>query len=809
MAKTNLRDLPEEVRFVIAPHMRPDPDMLQAINEAVREKRDEARKARTSSGIETVWRYCEDAYVGVDSANRNEHQGDRWSKPMGPDGPVTTGRPTATTEHRSTVYVRLTARYVDAGAAKLSEILLPPDEKAFSFSETPVPALVRAKEDTSQVVHDGLGNAPLTRPAQPGELPGQPPLPPGTPAPQVPLTVKDLAQEAIDKARKAAKKAEDRIYDWMVESCYTAEFRKLVFDSARLGVGVLKAPFPVSDRVMAVSRGGTSSVKVEMRDTVRPAAAWIDPWNCFPDPACGENIQNGNYFFERDFITERELRKLKKVPGYIADQIDRIIEDGPEEVEKNSDVGPNAGSEKQLKNKFQIWYYYGALKPEEYACAAAHGGKPLDALPEESVYAIVTLINGKLIRASLNPLDSGDFPYHALPWQRRAGSWAGIGVGEQLMAPQKILNASTRTLLNNAGVSAGVQIVIDTGALKPANGEWVITPNKIWWKTGESVSADIRAMFMAVEIPNVTDQLLKIVDLAQKMAEESTSIPLVTQGQTGKTTPETLGATQLQNSNANQLLRNIGYAADDYVTEPVVRQFYEWLLLDPDVPDDEKGDFKINAHGSIALVERAIADQAIAQMGAFVKDPIYGWDPKRWADLYAKSKRLNPDDLKYSPEEQERIDSQPPPESPQVQVAKVNADTKLKVAVMKQGPEQQGAAAEQRVAEAATILEGKRIEAEERRTLADSTIRLHELQEKRYLAELEYANMHRIKIEDVRGQLAKTVILTETQKELNAADSAVNLHLAHHGGKGGKSRGMKPPAQTPGKAGNGRAFEQA
>jgi hypothetical protein len=29
----------------------------------------------------------------------------------------------------------------------------------------------------------------------------------------------------------------------------------------------------------------------------------------------------------------------------------------------------------------------------------------------------------------MNPLDSGELPYHSVPWQRRAGHWAGVGVG--------------------------------------------------------------------------------------------------------------------------------------------------------------------------------------------------------------------------------------------------------------------------------------------------------------------------------------------------------------------------------------------
>ena len=48
----------------------------------------------------------------------------------------------------------------------------------------------------------------------------------------------------------------------------------------------------------------------------------------------------------------------------------------------------------------------------------------------------------------------------------------------------------------------------------------------------------------------------------------------------------------------------------------------------------EKGEYQIDAHGSAALVERAIQDQSIAQMAAMALNPAYGIDPKKWAALF-------------------------------------------------------------------------------------------------------------------------------------------------------------------------------
>ena len=176
---------------------------------------------------------------------------------------------------------------------------------------------------------------------------------------------------------------------------------------------------------------------------------------------------------------------------------------------------------------------------------------------------------------------------------------------------------------------------------------------------------------------NKQKEFMGISEYAFKLAEETSSIPLISQGQSGKTTPDTFGAAQLEDNNANQLLRSIGYSFDDHITESVVQQSYEWLLLDPDVPDDEKGDFDINAHGSAAMVEKFIQNQTIINMAAMAANPVFGIDPKRYATQYLKSQRLDPRDFKYTDDEQKKLDSQPPPKAPAVEAATIRAQVDL------------------------------------------------------------------------------------------------------------------------------------
>jgi hypothetical protein len=294
---------------------------------------------------------------------------------------------------------------------------------------------------------------------------------------------------------------------------------------------------------------------------------------------------------------------------------------------------------------------------------------------------------------------------------------------------------------------------------------------------------------------------MSIIEYAFRLAEESTNIPLISQGQSGPTTPDTFGAAQLQNNNANQLLRNIGYTFDDYVTEPVVREFYEWLLLDPDVPDDEKGDFKINAHGSIALVERAIQDQTIIQMGPIVLNPAYGIDPKRWFAMLSKSKRLNPADFQYSEEEQRRIDETPPPVPPQVQAAQVRAQHDAQQAELDRQLERELAQLEYQTLLQRAKLDTDRdtayVNAETERTRAEGQAKLQELLVKKELAILDYSNKRGISVEQAKAAIAQTAMKLRVQKEL-AMLSQTNR----------APEVTKPPTEPPGRAPAGQAYQK-
>lgn len=782
-------------------------EQLSMLGKTLAEKRDEAVTARKNSGIEDIWLRCEEATIGIDDMNRHEFAGAKWAKPMAISGPLTSNSPKKD-DVRSNAFVPLTSQYVNAGTARLAEILLPIDDKAFSLTGTPDPDLIKSSKDLRPIL-DASGNQVMMPADQGLPTPQAAPVPgqPGTPPAQKPMTVADRAQQLVDQANEAAEKAEKRVWDWMVECNSAAENRKVMYDAGRIGVGVLKGPFPEVKKAKAVTRPAKNAIALQISEKIVPVVRWVDPWNIFPDPACGEDIHSGEYILERDYLSPRKLRELKgrQSQGYMDDMIDKVLAEGPNKCYEEGSTSTSQ-KDKQKRSRFEVWYLTGQLPKDQATLAGAPG---LEDLEEDSdfVNVIVMLVNDTVIRVTINPLDSGAFPYHAVPWSRRANSWAGIGLAEQCFTAQRSVNAATRALFNNLGVGSGVQIVMNPIGLVPADGSWAITPNKIWHLSGDVQTDDVGKMFRIFQIPVIQKELMATIEYAMQMADRATNVPLLSQGQFGQKMPETFGQAELLNTNANTLLRSIGYLYDDYITEPLIHQFYEWLLLDPDVPDEEKGDFNINAHGSAALVERAIQEQTLMQMSQMVLQPAFKVDPAKWFAEMARSKRMDPRKLQYTDEEQAQMMQQPAQPPLPIAVEQLKGQNALAVIQAKAQAElqmeQQQMQAEQQMlqrggstpheatalarvtqekirantAENVQLARGQaelaRADKEQEIAQQNGQYRIQELQLQKEIALLDYANKRQINLDQVKSQLAKSAMDNQTKKELAAAEIAL------------------------------------
>jgi hypothetical protein len=656
---------------------------LSVLAIALKTTRDDAVNGRTTSGIEDIWDEDEDAYEGIDNVNRHEV--------AGPEKPSITGvgSQPGPDEFGSTLLINITRPYVDAAAAKVSDMMLPTDDRPWGVKPTPVPEL------------DEIAQQPLPEEA--------------------------LQQiEAIRARAKAhAEAAEDKIEDWLTECGWHNEMRIVIEDAARIGTGIIKGPYPVKRTLRKVVQGSVQEiVKIE------PASKAVNPRNLFPDPSCGTSIHNGSYIWERDWITAKSLRELVGVDGYLEDEIMECLREGPDRryVEEDRVDGSSLVSDAE---RYEIWYYHGQLNREDLEAAGA------DDLPEgmDVVPAVATMVNDRLIKAVVSPLESGCFPYDLVPWQRRQGMPWGTSVGRHVRSPQRMLTASVREMMDNASLTGGPQIIGRKGVVEPANGIWEIAPRKLWWLTEDSM-AKAQEAFMAINIPSQQQELLNIIDYALRMAEDSAGLPMLMQGQQGKS-PDTVGGMQILNENAHTVLRRLARNLDNLVTEPHIRRYYEWILLYG--PEEAQGDFMVDAQGSSALVERGIQNQAIMQLGEFAMNPAFGIDPKKWFTEMLKAQRLDPSRFLYE-------EGEGPPEIPP-DVQQKMQEMEYVIAELQRENQQLELRAMGHEARAQSHVQGKQIDAE---------ARLHTEQMRRQSdAEIEHLRgQYRMELEGLRAQLA-------------------------------------------------------
>lgn len=630
-------------------------DRLEAIGQALAKTRSEAIQGRQQSGIEEDWHEDEEFYQGIDDANRNEHRSIWHTKPMGQASPMS-GQAT-----RSTVFPNITGPYCDAAAARIGDMLLPTDDRNFAIKPEPIPELIDlAKGNVSDDIKDA---AAVQAQDQGGE------------AAQHIQTAVDAANAVIDRAKVQADKAQKRIDDWLVECQWHAQVRQVIEDSARIGTGVLKGPIPQMKKMVAYIQGA-----LQVKQEIKPGSKRISAWNFFPDPACGEDVQNGAYTWERDRITKKQLRELKKQPAYIPEMIDLCLEEGPVTATADSsdlDQNTRSMSDAEKRAKYEIWYYHGTMERDDLVAA----GVDVSGMDDPHLPALVTMVNNHVVRASLNPLDTGSYPYDVMVWRPRENHWAGIGVARQIRTPQRMVVAATRNLMDNAGLAAGPMIVLRQGQITPADGVVGLGPRKVYYLSEDADEVvDAKSAIGVVKIDMLVEELKSIIALGLKFAEDVTGMPLLLQGQSGKDTPDTVGGLAMLNHNASAVLRRLARLFDDRVTERHITRYYEWLLQYG--KDDEKGSYLIDARGSSALVERDIQNQELTGILKLSLDMRFGLDPRKSVQEYLKSRHFDPKRFEFDDPKWQQIlaNMSKGPKDQAMAIAQLRAATEEKLA---------------------------------------------------------------------------------------------------------------------------------
>lgn len=736
---------------------------LESFSQIIKNLRTAAIQARQQSGNEVQWQEDEEFYESID---RSTQQGG-FVKPRDFGGTGAGGSQIAPFSSGSSVFIPLTRPYVDIGAARISDIYMPTDDSNWDGEPTEVPSLIKALKDTRQMMGGDGQPAMVAEQGQDGQQVHRP------------VTVADKAKEIMAEATTKCEKAKTQIRDWLEESGYNRELRKCIHDMAKIGVCVMKGPYPKSVQSRAVLNT-ENGIEMVVEEKIIPFSKRVDPWDFYPAADCGQSVNKGSHVFEKATLTRGAVRELKS-PGmnYIVEQLDKCLEEGP--VSAITGTKASNGKPRGENDMFEVWYMEGEVEWQDLADAGCDcGGQKGDVFG-----AVVTMINERVVKASLRATKSKSFSYDVCVWQGKSDTWIGDGIGRQGRTAQKGINAGARALQDNMLKSSRPHVVVNRGVVDPGPDPWT------WYMKGDRGVADVSHAFMFFTVPSLQVEQLNIINFYKQQMEIDTGMPLMLQGIKGDA-PDTARGMEMMQNNAGIVPRAIVRNIDDYITQPHINRYYDYLLEYSD-DDSMKGDFTFRARGSSALIERMTQNQSLFQVSQLALNPAYKLNPEKAMEEWLKSMRINPDKLKFSEEELQNMAQQQQPAAPAVQAAQIRAEAQIKVEEI-----QAKEATDHAVAAAQLELQKQRFGADEAQK--DRALQLVVEQVSERIEAMKLTGAKEIALDQLKAMLAEASMKLSVQKDLSLAGHTVDLH------KHGNPQVIAPAAEPVGRAPSGEAF---
>jgi hypothetical protein len=641
----NPKDLPPGTAImlgdeVITPehYERLQRDELDKLHGAFAKMRDQWVQHRASSGVESRWRKNTQLFFGSDSERSSTFETTLK------EGPA----PRKAAEgSRSKVEINIVRPKVEQAVARLCEILFPVDDRNWGIKPTPKPELA------NMVGNDAPTVDPVTK------------EPTG-------LTANQEAQAVIEAADKAAEAMQRSIDDSLTECKFNGESRQGIEDGVRLGTMVLYGPFPArqTSKAWLPMPDGTQQLKVN--ESVAPSTRRIDPWDIFFDPSCGNNHQRGQGFYFRQKVNRKEIRQLVGLPGFDAECIREVLRETPRHIRT---AEGRVTRENANDGSYEMWTYHGEIEPDEMQLLSSRTGDPLT----DVSFGVLVIVNDKIIGSMSSWVPDQTLPIDVWCWRKADDSPYGYGLPDELEHQQRVITSAWRQVMDNGRVSLGGQIVMKKGMVVPQNGQWEITPNKVWLATDDL--SDVRAAFSVFEFQSHVQELLAIAQAAMQFADSETSMPQILGGQQGSA-PETVGGMVMLYNNANAVLRQRVKLYDDFITRPHLGRYHDWKMAnDPDAAI--KGDYEVDARGSTALIERDIQNQALLNLANITNNPRYTPHLREREELKAilKAFKINPDEI-MKPEDQVKQEQQAQaeqgqPQDPRIASAQIKAEVDM------------------------------------------------------------------------------------------------------------------------------------
>lgn len=500
--------------------------------------------------------------------------------------------------NRSRAYPRITRVKCISVLSRIMNLMFPGNERNWELNASPSAEM--APEDVAAAVEEMIAER---------EKDGLQPEP-----------TMEFIDAAVQRlADKRAAKLSQLIDDQLTELGgdqtldYISLNRKVAQSGIMYGLGVLRGPYVRKEHKTQwqPAAGGYAPMK---RTIFKPQYDFLPVWDFYPDMSA--KSLPGEGYFVRLVMGRSELRKLADRPDFFGDQIKTYLKRNtqgnykPREFEtelKTMGTKSNVNDMKQdPQGKYEILVWNGpisAAKLENLGVSIPEGSKADDIESE------VWMVEGEIIKADMNPwrkLGVEVKTVHTFVFDEDDTSPIGNGLPNVVRDSQLSIAAATRMTLDNAAVTCGPNIEVNTNLLRTDQDLTSIEAYKIWYRDDDQATAQFPAV-RSVEIENHLSDLKGMIEMFMQFADMETFVGPATGGDIEKTPSEPMrtaaGASMLRGDAAlpfKDIVRNF-----DFFTQSVILSLVQFnRKFNPGLAPE--GDYCVVARGATSLIAKEV-----------------------------------------------------------------------------------------------------------------------------------------------------------------------------------------------------------
>ena len=540
-------------------------------------ERREATNDRRAQGIDDRLIRSYQLYEGLRDSNGRE----TWES--GVDVPVTGSR----------AYANITRQITNEGAAQIGDLLFPNDDRNYGLKPLMLTKPALSIEAEPAVNSKG---EPLTN--EEGE----------------PITNGQAHTRRSAGAKKKTARMFSKIDSSLIKARYPTKSREVIRDGAVYGSGIMKGPIPTKDMKGRWAKKG-GSYKLNKGEDMHPDVRVVNPMDFFPD-STATTIEDVRYTWERQALTPYDLETAGITNGYDKASVKRVLAMGTMSNAHTTDSDPVDEAKQpttvqgRMTGRFTAWERHGVLD------RGTLGALGVELKGDKEWYnAIVTMCNGVVLKAVLVEYEADESLYSVYCWDEDPLSVFGYGIPWLMQDQQASYVAAWRMALDNGGLSAAPQLLIDRSQVTPVDGKWQMHGGKEWYiKENTYEVGALNQPFQVVQITQNIKEIFVMMDRSIADGYEITGVTRVNDSQPSQdNSPVTLGATQILQNNASVSRRAQARRWDDKVTLGLITRFYDYFMqFDDDV--DIKANMEVEPRGATVLLAKELTATNTMQM---------------------------------------------------------------------------------------------------------------------------------------------------------------------------------------------------